>query len=501
MTESELPEVLPEQLLFLNPAEIYIPPRLRKEIIASKMVELTEGIKTTGQIQPIRVRPIEDDEGGITSHPWALVAGFRRLKACEALGIDVRAVNYANLSEFLRTRIELEENLHRQDMTFLEENDAKARLHELFTAQMKSTGSDWSQAQTAAFLGASTANLSKDLKLARAMKDDPSLRLAASKKAAMRAMEMKENHRNRMAQSSKAAQYTASITSKLFMGDARDFVRSLPAGSVDLVFTDLPYGIDYYSKPDGMGATTKKNKAGLSKYDDTEENARDLMADLVPQLMRVTHSASWIAVMMNEANYGFLKDLFESCCASHFEYKLTEQYDFCTGHDEAGDCLFLNVEEPHWIWYRENSQMPSLYPDRHAQNVYERILVFNRGSARLSYPCPNVLTIPNEYGGERWHAMQKPLTLCKEVISRLSLPGERVLDPTFGSGNLLKAANILRRDFCGSELNTALYELAVASISESYGGDVERLDPELAEAAGLSPVEVEIGLTSDSEES
>ena len=61
MTESELPEVLPEQLLFLNPAEIYIPPRLRKEIIASKMVELTEGIKTTGQIQPIRVRPIEDD--------------------------------------------------------------------------------------------------------------------------------------------------------------------------------------------------------------------------------------------------------------------------------------------------------------------------------------------------------------------------------------------------------------------------------------------------------
>jgi ParB/RepB/Spo0J family partition protein len=472
-------ELLPEQLLLLDPKTIFIPDRLRKEINAGQLNELTGSISKTGQIHPIRVRPIEDDEGGISTGQWALVAGFRRLTACTALEIKVKAVNFARMSPFLRTRAELEENLYRQDMTWQEKADATKKLHELFKAEFEVGDIKWTQEQTAAILGETQANLNIKLKVADAIEKNPELRKANSRKAALRAIDMEASHRARLARSSQAVSHATTVQSKLFLGDARDYIRQLEAGSIDLIFTDPPYGIDYYDKPDGQGQITKSNQGGISKYDDSSETTRDLLIDLVPHWFRVTHSASWIAVMMNEANYGFLRELMEDCCAVHFAYRDGDGgvHDFCTDHDEAGNCKFLKVEEPHWIWYRPNSHLPSMYPERHAQNAYERILVLNRGVARLSFPCQNVLNIDNEYGNERWHSMQKPLALCREIINRLSLPGERVLDSTFGSGNILKAASMSSRDFRGSEQNEQLFNMAIQSISEVFAGEVERLAP------------------------
>lgn len=485
-------EELAEQLLLLKPEEIFIPERLRKEINAGQLDDLTKSISTTGQIHAIRVRPIDDEEGGITSGQWALVAGFRRLTAAKTLGITVKALNYAAMSPFLRTRAELEENLHRQDMTWQEKADATKRLHELFKKEMAEHGVAWTQAQTAAMIGETQANLNIKLKVADALDANPELRKANSRKAAIRAIDMAASHTARLARSSQAVSNAHTVRSKLFLGDARDYVRQIDSGSIDLVFTDPPYGIDYFDKPDGSGEITKKNQGGISKYDDSEQTTRDLLTDLVPQWFRITHDASWIAVMMNEANYGFLRSLMEDCCATHAAYRRQPDettgdgpLNFCDGKEEENilalsdrPCQFLKVEEPHWIWYRPNSQLPSQYPERHAQNCYERILILNRGHARLSYPCQNVLAIDNEYGSERWHAMQKPLTLCREVINRLSLPGERVFDSTFGSGNILKAASMGARDFRGAEQNPGLYEMAVQSVSEIFGGDVQRLAPE-----------------------
>jgi DNA modification methylase len=412
------------------------------------------------------------------------------------------------MSPFLRTRAELEENLYRQDMTWQEQAEGSKKLHDLFKTEF---GKDWTQEQTAAILGSNQSSLARDLKVAEALEKDPELRKANSRKAAVRAIDMKVSHTARLARSSLAVSHATTVRSKLFLGDARDYARQMKLGSIDLIFTDPPYGIDYYDKPDGSGAITKKNQGGLSKYDDSAETTRDLLVDLVPQWFRMTHDASWIAVMMNEANYGFLRDLMENCCATHFDYRALPDettgdgpLNYCETRsldDRDGDeaeCKFLKAEEPHWIWYRPNSHLPSMYPDRHAQNAYERILVLNRGNARLSYPCQNVINIDNEYGNERWHAMQKPLELCLEVIKRLSLPGERVFDSTFGSGNLLKAASMCSRDFRGSEMNPSLHELAIASISADFGGEVVRLEPDVR-ANTFTVDEVEPGISDGSD--
>jgi modification methylase len=69
--------------------------------------------------------------------------------------------------------------------------------------------------------------------------------------------------------------------------------------------------------------------------------------------------------------------------------------------------------------------------------------------------------------------MQKPIELWKEVIQRVTVMGEKVIDPTFGSGTSLAAAAKLGRDFAGCELNPGLLEPALGLISQFYLGDIE----------------------------
>jgi DNA modification methylase len=278
---------------------------------------------------------------------------------------------------------------------------------------------------------------------------------------------------------------------RLVTGKMEDWLRTLETGSVDLSIPDFPYGINFYKQGNKMRGNADA-PAGISEYDDTEEVSQDLFFDAVPQLMRVTKESGWIICFMSEANYPFLKSLFESCCCTHFDYKAEDEdsgaeLDHCmfadTQPEERENCVFRKVEEPRWIWYRPNSQNNPRFPEIHAKNVYEHLLVFNRGSAKLMRPCDNLLVYEAEYGN-RIHAMQKPLDLLKDLISRTTLPGERVIDPCFGSGAHLAAAAELLRDFYGCEKNPTLREQALGYVSQHFSGIAPRPD---RDASGDNP--------------
>jgi ParB/RepB/Spo0J family partition protein len=110
--------------------EIQIGPRRREEL--GGLEALAASIQQHGLIHPIVI----DQDG-------TLVAGERRLKACQLLGwveIDVR-VN-EDLTEEERWAIELEENLHRKDLTEYERSKTMMALVEMARklAQQEKTG-------------------------------------------------------------------------------------------------------------------------------------------------------------------------------------------------------------------------------------------------------------------------------------------------------------------------------------------------------------------------
>src|SRR5215472_16520683 len=86
--------------------------------------ELAASMARFGQIQPIVI----DDKN-------VLVAGGRRLAAAIHLGwTKIQCISREDVSETQRKEIELEENLRRKDLTWVEEIKAVRALYELKVA-------------------------------------------------------------------------------------------------------------------------------------------------------------------------------------------------------------------------------------------------------------------------------------------------------------------------------------------------------------------------------
>ena len=77
---------------------------------------------------------------------------------------------------------------------------------------------------------------------------------------------------------------------------------------------------------------------------------------------------------------------------------------------------------------------------------------------RPERPIPDVLDFP--YTGNRLHPTQKPIEALTPLIEAFTKPGDLVLDPFCGSGSTLAAAQRLRRDWIGIELDNGHYRTA-----------------------------------------
>lgn len=471
--------------------QIAVIERGRKDL--GDLGDLATSLKTDGQLQAGAVRQAteaDEDEGvDLKLTPWVLVAGGRRYAAACLAGLDTfKAENWGEIPPLRQKIIELEENLHRKELSWDEQVAMRAEIHRLRTQQAEDAGEKWSLADTASEINSSAQNLSKDVRLDEELTKDPTLKGAGSKKAAIRIIEFRE-HLARQEMKMGRGLSTA-LRSAVVTADASDWWRKQATGSIDLCLSDFPYAYDYHSL-----ARKDSPDSYSTDYDDSEAVNFDLFIDIVPEIIRATKPTGWVCIFMAESNQPMLRELFETCCTVHFDYGRvlwkegpsegewarimpTECAAVQIGSPNSdvntlAPCRFLRVEVPSWVWYRPNSRNPGRLPERHAKNFYEPILVVNRGEARLykhQDECPNVLVYDAEYGIERIHANQKPIPLARELVQRFTLPGELVADSFFGSGNLLAGAAELSRRISGCDSAALMLEPALANISNYYGG-------------------------------
>lgn len=446
------------------------------------LASLAASIKTNGQISAgvVRRATEEDASAGVDvqATPFILVAGGRRYAACALAGVETfRADDFGELPPLQQKVLELEENLHRKDLTWDEEAALRKRIHELYREIAKSKGEKWTLMDTARATGESIATYSRDLDIAGAIEGDPSLKLAGTKKAAIRIIEMRDHLARREAQNDGTRRSIGKLQSHLVEADAQNWLRVQGTASTDLFLSDFPYGINYGT----AGQKVVTDNVSHSDFDDSEGVALDLFIDVVPEILRITKPTGWICIFMSETNLPFLQECFESCCTTHFEYGHVdyisagdEMAKLLPTHCEAGDpgvCRFIRAEVPRWIWYRPNSRNPGRLPELHAKNFYENILVLNRGKAKLykqQDECPNVLVYNAEYGDDRIHVNQKPRDLARELVQRFTIPGDLVVDSFFGSGNLLAGAAEVQRRIAGCEKNPLMIDLAIGNVSRYY---------------------------------
>jgi len=98
--------------------KIHLPAKQpRRFFDAEKLAQLAASVKEFGILEPLLVRPLENDE-------YELVAGERRLRAARQLGLTEVPIAVRNLDERQALQVALMENLQREDLNPVEETEA-----------------------------------------------------------------------------------------------------------------------------------------------------------------------------------------------------------------------------------------------------------------------------------------------------------------------------------------------------------------------------------------
>jgi site-specific DNA-methyltransferase (adenine-specific) len=206
--------------------------------------------------------------------------------------------------------------------------------------------------------------------------------------------------------------------------DAVDWLRSLPAQSVDLVITDPAY--ESLEKHRAIGTTTrlKHSKASSNAWFQIFPNSR--FGELFVEIHRVLKRDRHFYLFCDHETMFVAKPVAE----------------------EVGFKFWKPL-----IWEKQKIGMGYHYRAR-----YECILFFEKGKRKLAdLGIADVISVPRVHNG---YPAEKPVAVSEVLIHQSSQPGELVIDPFIGSGSVGVAAAKLGRQFAGTDVCAEAIEIS-----------------------------------------
>lgn len=234
-------------------------------------------------------------------------------------------------------------------------------------------------------------------------------------------------------------------TNQIYLGDCLELMKNIDDGSVDFLFTDLPYG--------------------------TTNADYDIPIDLNlfwEQVNRIIKPNACVALWSQQP---FTTDLINSN-RKHFRYEWVIEKNRPTGFLNAKKQP-MKAHETVLIFYRKppvyNPQKTTGHPRKVSLSKHQK---GNRTGKNYGDTNPNdydsteryprsilYFKWPNRNGNN--HHQQKPIEACEYFIRTYTNAGELVCDCTSGSGTICRAAKNLKRRFIGFEINPESHEKAV----------------------------------------
>lgn len=235
------------------------------------------------------------------------------------------------------------------------------------------------------------------------------------------------------------------MTVQLYHGDCLEFMRTLPAGSVDAVVTDPPYGttacawdavIDFAAMWAGLKRIVKPN-AAVVLFSSQPFTSALVMSN--PKAYR--HSWYWQKERGTGFNYARFQPLrvIEEACVFGFD---TPQY-----FAQVEKCKPYKHALP--IYKSDSARMTSPSVDDKGNRIYK--------TYDTKQPV-NLIVFARDYPKE--HPTQKPVALLEYLVKTHSKEGDTVLDFTMGSGTTGVACVQTGRNFIGCEIDAGYFEIA-----------------------------------------
>ena len=384
--------------------------RFREDL--GDLTTLIDSIREKGLLQPISVCPHPSDPSR-----YLLLAGERRLTACQRAGLDaIPALVREYRGEIDRREIELIENLHRKEMHWTEQAALTAELHRLY---QEKHGAEWTQRRLAALLGRSLGDVNQDLQLANALEAVPELGQAKGKKEALTVLKRLEESATIAERKEKVLAEAAEFdmleiaSDNYRVGDAvaglEELARSGYKGA-RLYEVDPPYAVAIDRVKTQKGSV---QPVGLSEYH--EVSATELQT-LLGKVLALAYEASqpdaWLILWYASRNEVLIRAILE---ASPWSY-----------HPIPA------------IWVKEKGVC--LNPPTVLASCYEPFFICRKGNAQIvRQGRSNVFQYPIGDPKKRRHPTEKPLDLMRDLLTTFAHPGDTVVCPFLGSGNTLLA--------------------------------------------------------------
>jgi len=429
---------------------VILPNRQRKEFDLGKLHEFADGIEKRGLLHPIVVRWSEMVPGQPRS--LILVAGERRLRAitdladlgtqirCDGALVPLGHIPYTLIDELdplAYEEAELEENIHRQDLTWQERAAAHARLKALREAQAQAAGTpppttaDIAMEVRGSSEGVHHDATRKELIVARFL-DNPEVKAAKSVDEAFKVLKRVEAaEKHRALGVSVGATFTADAH-RVIQDDSLTRLKLMSSEAYDCIIADPPYGMgaDEFGDSGGLAA-------GAHGYADNWAYAETCYVALATEGFRIAKAQAHAYVFCDIDNLPLVKAIFFAAGWTVFRTPL----------------LWLK---------RHGSRAP--WPEMGPQRKYETLIYAVKGKRPVLKLVGDVLDYPAD--SNLGHAAQKPVALYQDLLSRTCLPGDSAIDPFCGTGPIFPAAHALRIRATGIELDPTSYGIAAGRIKD-----------------------------------
>lgn len=250
---------------------------------------------------------------------------------------------------------------------------------------------------------------------------------------------------------------------RLLCGDCLDLMRDIPAGSVDMILCDLPYGVtkNQWDRPLKLDKLWEEYKRIIK-----ENGAICLFADGM-----------------------FMADLMESNRA-WWRYNLVWDKVLPSGFLNANRRPLRRTEEIVVLYQKQPTYHPQkvLGNPNHSNGAangkragisfknrdYGEYTIVDNSAKHGAWKHPtSLLTFPKSHPAKCLHPTEKPTQLCEWLIKTFTDPGDVVLDNCMGSGSSGVACVNTGRRFIGIEKNPKDFETAKQRICFGEIGDAQ----------------------------
>lgn len=437
--------------------DIVVKERQRKDY--GDLSSLILSLQTYGLIQPI-----------VVDQEKRLIAGGRRLAAATELGWkEVVVVYRETLTPEEKEVLELEENLHRKNLSWQEEYLATAKIHFLKFRSNPSDAEEWTQKRTAVMLQLSEFTVSRCLELAKLLKDpaSPLWKMDGPYEAWKWIMLQEENqinaelHRRNEAVAAKAQEEKEAVVEV-------QRITAIVANPVELSEEEKRYYSNPHNAPGSFAAYMEERKrwveqqsqvvylsnqlANCDCLDFMEENEGRFdhiitdppyaidMEMLDQENVGMSNIDTVAAEHDVDENVALLKKFFPLAFSTLKEYGFLVLWcDSELRHFLSNEAIAAGFVVQRWplTWVKSHQCMNNASQYNFTKSTEEALVCRKKGSvlaahASVSHVVCGHDELKKELGG---HPFIKPFAAWSFIIDHVSREGDLVLEPFAGAGS------------------------------------------------------------------